>query len=177
MANRTNRGLEQVRSQAGLDRRLVLEVRRRRFGFVLFEESRLLDWGTGRCTDHGTAARKVRALLLSYSPVIVITRRRRRRFQGGACAHDLRQVRIEIEHRGIKFTSISERRVRSFFARYGHETKQEIAVRLASEFPVLKPVLPKPRKPWNPERHATVIFDAVATDVAYVDKPLSPVEE
>jgi hypothetical protein len=151
------------------ERRLVLEVRSRRFGFVLSEGSSILDWGARRCTDSETAARKVRGLLTFYGPGVVVARQMRRTsHQSRSVAIDvLRRIRIEVKQYGTKFILIHPKIVQNCFAGHGCRAKHEIASRLVDHFPMLRGILPKPRRPWTPEPHSTVVFDAMATYVAY----------
>src|SRR5579871_5998880 len=176
MADRATRAIGSSESiqprkprDSSLERQLALEIRSRRFGFVLSEGSSLLDWGARRCVDAETAARKVRLLLTFYEPGVVVVRQMRRTSrQSRSVAIDaLRRIRIEIRQHGTKFILINRKVVQNFFAGNGCRTKHEIASRLADQFPMLKGILPKPRRPWSPEPHATVVFDAIATDVAY----------
>ena len=54
----------------------------------------------------------------------------------------------------------------TFHALHGR-TKDEIAAVLAGIFPELLVRLPPQRKAWQSERHAMIVFDAIATGFAY----------
>jgi hypothetical protein len=176
MADRATHPLgpkDEVRSHNALhtsrERRLALEVRSGRFGFAYFEGAQLLDWGARVHVDCETVARKMRSLISLYSPTVALARRARRLPGKPPCSatEALHTIRIELRHQSVTFVLLNRKRIREFFAQHSCRTKHEIASRLADSFPTLKSILPKPRRPWTPERHAMIIFDAVATDIAF----------
>jgi hypothetical protein len=150
-------------------RRLALEVRSQRFGFACFEGTNMLDWGVREYNDPETAARKVRSLIVLYSPAVAIARRVRcpsnkQPYSGIDAMH---KIRGEFKRLGVTSVILNRKRIKEFFTAYGCRTKQQIASWLADSSPILKRILPKPRRPWTPERHVMVVFDAVATDVVF----------
>jgi hypothetical protein len=152
-----------------LKRRLALEVRSKRFGFAVFEGERLLDWGASRCSHFEIAARKVSALVLRYAPSVALARRIRRTANNlqDSTPDVMRSIRRALKRQAVTFVILQNRRLRGFFRANGCRNKHQIAMRLALEFPMLKRMVPKTRKAWDPEPHTTIVFDAIATDLAY----------
>ncbi len=56
----------------------------------------------------------------------------------------------------------TRKQIRDVFEILGASTKQEIAVKIAEEFPELKPHIPRFRNPWMDEGYTMGIFDAMA---------------
>jgi len=74
----------------------------------------------------------------------------------------------EARRRSTACRLVGNKEVRRFFARYDGTTKHAIATLLAGWFPDLAWKLPPKRRPWESERYNTVMFDAVATAVAFL---------
>lgn len=155
------------------ERVLALEIRSRKFGFAVLQGPNLLDWGV---RGFPAGARGIEAaigrlvfLLKLYAPSTVIARRTRRARDESAerTSRVFRRIRSELKHRSIPFIVIARHNLREFFAGHGCRTKQEIAAVTADSFGQLKPRLPRLRKPWEPERNIVVVFDALATAVAF----------
>jgi hypothetical protein len=154
---------------------IALELRAQEFGFAVFEgPGILLDWGC-RSYRNGnrssTLAAKLTALLNTYAPVAIVVRRRVN------LAPDVKRIIVAVT-RSIKrvlmpstarFASVTTKQVRSYFATFGSKTKHEIGGVLSKRFEELAYKLPPKRKPWQSERHGTIIFDAVASGSAFLD--------
>jgi len=169
MAERTARLTPSEEVPLNRERRLAFEVRSQKFGFAVFEGAQLLDWGIRRA-DSGVTARKIRALVLQYAPDLAVARRVRR---VSSSLHDategtMQKIRMELRHNAVKLVFVERKRIREFFRACGCRNKHQIASRIALDFPVLETMVPKPRKPWDTEPGATAVFDAVATDIAYL---------
>jgi len=176
MADGTSRPIETKEVDHKRERTLSLEVRSHRFGFAFFEGWNLLDWGVRRYPDCGVAAAKLGSLVTLYSPSVVVIRqvRRVRGKEQSSAAKAIHEIRRELVRSKIKYAILKRPRIQDFFAGYDCRTKHEIASRLAGHFPTLKSMVPRPRRPWTPEPHATVIFDAVGTNAAFVGKLPDP---
>jgi hypothetical protein len=153
------------------ERRLALEIRSWKLGFVVLEGTDLLDWGVCRFPAGGIAApiRRLVFLLKTYAPSIAIARRTRR-VEGGSSVNAerlLRKIRRELEGRSIQFVVLARRDVRNFFVQRGCANKNEIAASVADQFEQLKLRIPRSRKPWDPERNMVAVFDAAATVIAF----------
>jgi hypothetical protein len=57
--------------------------------------------------------------------------------------------------------------VQSVFLIFNARTKEEMACAIVGIFPELLVRLPPKRKTYQPEAHAMIIFDAIATGLAY----------
>jgi len=169
MASESNQPLTTMRTSA--DRRIVLEIRSWKFGYVVIEGHDLLEWGVCRFPSGGStvAVRKFIRLVTMYPPSLVITRRTRRakhRSVQGA-KHLLQRLRQALKVRSIPLVVLSRTQVRSFFFRQGYTNKHSVGQAVAEHFERLKQRIPKARKPWDPERHIAVVFDAAATAIAF----------
>lgn len=157
---------------------LALEVRPRATGFVALESpSHLLEWGRRRHRAKGAqlasaVAEKMAALMKLYLPSVVIVRARKVR--SPKARHRimaiLRVVRREAKRRSIEVQTISTRAVRQFFAAHQGTSKHQIATIIARWFPELSWKLPPKRKAWKSEDHRMVIFDAMASGLAFLNK-------
>jgi hypothetical protein len=156
---------------------LAFDARRSRFGYALFEgQKRLLDWGAGTVqTDNQDqsafliARRRIGKLLDLCAPVAIAVRRVRVAKADGrtGASRIVKAIYREAASRQIPAILIGEREVRDAFDDLHLSTKHQIANFLAQIYPELRIRLPPKRRPWQSERRATVIFDAVATGVAY----------
>jgi hypothetical protein len=165
------------------ERILALEIRPRVTGFVAIEPpSHLLEWGRRKHRAKGddlarSVAPKITALLDLSKPFIIVVRARnvrplnaRRRIRT-----ILRVVRREAKKRSIGLHTISAKEVHRFFDPHEHASKHQIAQIIAGWFPELSWKLPPKRKVWKSEDHRMVIFDAIATALAFLNK--SPPEQ
>ena len=160
------------------DRLLALEIRPRKFGFVVFEgPTRLLDWGVRSYPSRGaqrraTLEKRICVLLDLYVPSVVVMRwrdsssRKARR----AILSAVQAIRTEARSRSIKLQSLNTREIRCFFAEHGCATKHQIASLLAKWFEELSWKLPPERKAWQGEAYIMLIFDAAATGIAFLDQ-------
>lgn len=160
------------------DRLLALEIRSRRLGFVILEgPTKLLDWGVRRCPSRSADRRaafekRIRVLLELYNPTAVVMRRRislsPKAKKEILSAEQV--VRSEANNSSTTIESLSTRKIRRFFADHGCATKHQIASFLAKSFEELSWKLPPKRKPWQSEPYVTVVFDAAATGVVFLDQ-------
>lgn len=158
------------------DRVLALDVRPRKFGFVVFEgPTRLLDWGVRNYRVQGNrqqsiVASRTDAILGLYAPSAVVMRHRNSLSTNAGKAIDLvtRAIIRQVRQRDTAIRIVSTRTVRHFFARHGCTRKYEIATTLAKRFPDLHWKLPPKRKLWQSEDYRMSIFDAAAVGVAYL---------
>jgi len=151
-------------------RTLAIEVRISYLGFVVLEGSnRLLDWGTRRCHSDTSPAKSamghIDPLLAFYSPSVVVLKNMNRSRRA-----DRRRIILAVKHklaeRYIEVHMVKRSDVRQTFCSSGNRNKYEIAVAIAKRFPQLQWKLPPKKRPWQPERLRTAIFDAVALGMA-----------
>jgi hypothetical protein len=154
---------------------LAVDVRHSRIGYALFwGPKRLLDWGAStvpaQCSNRGEWIRRTITPLLRHgSPALVVTKQRRRaRLPGNANgAPILEAIRSAAEEYGIPMYVLGRDEVESAFCIFQARTKEEIACAIVGIFPELLVRLPLKRKKWQPEAHGMIVFDAIATGIAY----------
>lgn len=155
---------------------LALDIRTYVLGFALLEPpSRLLDWGMRRFRMKGTTlsvsvSGRVGPLLSLHRPVVLVARYRKYHstLLNRKSTIILRSIRAETKRQGIKLRTINGRQVQQRLCPNGRLTKEQIAASLAKRFEVLSWKLPAPRKTYQSEPLAMLIFDAVAAGVAFL---------
>lgn len=159
---------------------MAVDLRSRRFGFFVIEgATRVLDSGVRACKPgqvpgaHSFTA-KAAKLMDRYCPHRVLIRTRRS--QPGSVSA-IGEIREQARKRSIPLSLISTKTVHVFFAQRGCRTRHEVASLLAGWFEDLAWKLPPKRRAWENERHNSIIFDAVASAVAFLAAHLpSPVD-
>jgi hypothetical protein len=165
----------EIIAEIGKAKILCLEVCPQRFGFAVFDGPvDLIDWGT--MNYRATGARRLMivrerlsSLLKLHSPTCLVMRWR-------SCSSirantktrsAVETIREEAKQNALKAQNMSTKEVLRFFSTHDCRTKQEIASRIAFWFTELSPKLPRARKPWQPERHNMVVFDAAASGITF----------
>lgn len=169
-------GNNRMADHSHLVRVLALDVRPRRFGFVVFEGAQhLLDWGVRSHAEpdavFGESARKrITELLDMFEPSLIVVRAPSARGKEVSARTwaVLKIVREQATRRSVAFIQISPRKLRRFFLRQGCATKQQRATILAKWYPDLQWKLPPRRKPWQSEDFRMSVFDAAALGTAYL---------
>jgi len=160
---------------------LALDVRHSRFGYALFSgPKRLLDRGAStvpsQCSDRAGWIRQRMALLLQHGAPssIVMKQLRRARLSGNTDGVPiLNAIRLAAKEHGIPMYVIGREEIESVFHVFHARTKEEIARAVVGIFPELLGRLPPIRKKWQPEAHGMIVFDAIATGIAYWQMPAS----
>ena len=158
---------------------LALDVRHSRLGYALFSgPKQLLDWGANtvpsRCSNRTQWIRKRTALLLRHgSPACIVTRPQRLmklppNANGMSILKTIQSVSAE---QGIPMHVLGRNEIESTFCIFRARTKEEIACAIVEIFPELLVRLPPKRKTWQPEAHGMIVFDAIATGIAYWQRP------
>jgi Holliday junction resolvasome RuvABC endonuclease subunit len=181
VAERTQRivaiGKKQTSTTPNGDNRslLALDIRAQKFGFVIFkEQTELLTFGTRkyggtkRSLIHAVLKR-IGLLLDFYEPSVVVIRQISARSPAASrqLGQIIKTVRMEARRRNVDTHILNSDGVKKFFAKSGLATKHEIASTLAEWYKDIAWKLPNKKKAWQSERHNLVIFDAVATGVAF----------
>lgn len=152
---------------------IALEVRPLQFGFVVIENTQLLDWGVCTLTAGAlgsTVAKRILPLIDQYGPFVIALRRRTdSKAYRPQLGLTLREVTTHAKARAVRIEWISTVDVRRYFSSLGYRTKHQIAVAVAELFPELIWKLPPKRKPWQHEHPNILIFDAVATGLSFYD--------
>lgn len=153
------------------ERRLALEVRSWKLGYAILEGDDLLDWGVCRFPpgEPTAALERIGFLMRTYAPSLVVTRAVRsvRDQSSRNAARVLRNVRRELKRISVQCIVVARRTVDHYFSGLGCRNKNEIAAAVASRIALLGPRQPRARKPWNPESAIVVVFDAIATSLAF----------
>jgi hypothetical protein len=160
-------GQTRVEKEGEALRLLALEIRPQKAGFAVFEGATLLDWGV---RDYGPtpAFRRIGTLLSLYAPSVIVIRRRHYLKHGDTVARVVQSIKRGAQRKSISVQSLDAHRIRAFFKQQGCESKHAASTLLAEWFPELAWKLPPERKPWQPEPHNTLLFDAVAIAVTFL---------
>lgn len=167
--------IEQLRENRKHLPLLAIEIRAQRFGFALLCGGDLLDSGVcvfgSDAAAHMRLIRKLAFLLRLYSPGIIIARRTRRAGDESSATarRNLAKICAWLRQRSIPFLILDRQNVADYFGAHDCANKHDIAALVASRFSDLKERVPRRRKPWNPEAYVVIIFDAVATGIAFSD--------
>jgi hypothetical protein len=154
---------------------LALEVRHSRIGYALFAGARrLLDWGASsipsRCSNRTEWIRSRMAEFLRHGLPVRIVMKPHRTMNLPPNANGepiLEAIRSAAEEYGIPVDVLGRDKIESAFCTFGVRTKEEIARAIVGIFPELLARLPLKRKKWQPEPHGMIVFDAIATGIAY----------
>jgi len=155
-----------------LQRVLSLDLRTRRFGYVIFEGPRtLLDWGISAHSNerHSSLERKLNSLHSMFEPSVILVRKtiKRHRISQPNIRPSLHILRAFAKRAAVAFRSIDASLLRHFFFRKAKTNKYDIARMIADRFPELSWRLPPKRKPWQSEAARQSIFDAASLGVFY----------
>jgi hypothetical protein len=153
---------------------LAIDVRLRKFGFVVLEgPQHLLEWGVKNYRSAGNddaavAQKRVVSLLTLLSPSVVVMkhtldRNKNRRLRNEPIVEAIEEA---AGRQSAEVALIRRREVQSVFGQPGI-TKYEIAARIATLFPELAWKLPPMRKFYENEHYNTSIFDAASLGLTY----------
>lgn len=154
---------------------LALDVRNSRIGYALFAgPKRLLDWGIStipsRCSNRAEWMRqRITELLRHDVPECIVTRpHRRAKLPPNAHSRSiLNTIQSVAAGQGIPIHVIGRDEIGSTFCHFRARTKEEIACAIVGIFPELLVRLPPKRKTWQKEARGMIVFDAIATGIAY----------
>jgi hypothetical protein len=154
---------------------LALDLRPRSFGFVVFENAELLDWGVKSLRD--LAGRQIPAgirlapLLTELQPAVVLLKSTmREKLRREPHVEDVLDT-IEYEGKGrIAVRLISSQQIRRMFPGSVHN-KDDLAACVAARFSDLAWKLPPRRKFPYREHYRMSIFDAASLALAYYRTP------
>lgn len=159
---------------------LAVEARRNRFAYALFEcGARLIDWGASAVSPRlanrmakDVMTMRVSSMLRRSHPaaVVVSQPRKTRSNKSKTLGLALRTIFSEAELRQIPVCTMSREEVKEAFRAHGAITKDDIAWVLVGYFPELLTRLPVRRGKYRSESHRMIIFDAIATGIAYLQQ-------
>ena len=148
------------------ERVLALDVRPARFGYVVVENGRLIEWGL----RHGATPDLLRAhliyILQLWAPDAVVIRSRKIHFGSARLEQVLAAFQEEVVRHGTRLRLLDQKGIARFFKEQGRKNKYDVAALVAERFPELVWRLPNKRRCWEPEKARMSLFDAAA--VAYV---------
>ena len=154
---------------------LALDVRHSRIGYAFFSgPKRLLDWGASavppQCSNRAHWIRQKMASLLRHGSPSCIVMKQHRRAKLSVNTNGvpiLKAIRLAAKEHGIPMYVLGRDETESAFRIFQARTKEEIACAIVGIFPELLVRLPPKRKKWQPEAHGMIVFDAIATGIAY----------
>lgn len=153
-------------------RYLAVDIRPRSIGFVVMDNTSVIDSGIRRCDQSrfdDCLGDRFDRLLQLYEPKAVILRDGRSLggdLKKGKIAQAIRQV---AKRRTIDLATVRLATVQQYFRRHDAKTKHQVAIVVTSLLPELAWKLPHKRKPWESEHYRMSIFDAAALLIAYLE--------
>jgi hypothetical protein len=155
---------------------LAIEARQSRFGYALFDgPKKLLDWGasmlpSGLAGPYAleAARKRIAQILRRASPgAIVVDLPRSVIPELATSSPVLRSIICEAEVSGLPLHWLAREDIRSAFRIFRARSKEQIALALIGIFPELGHRLPRKRRKWEPEKRGMIVFDAIATGLAF----------
>lgn len=138
------------------------------FAFAVLEgTARLVDWGVTRVwaeSDNEFLAR-VEAIVQRYSPACLVVEEAGGSRRGTRARRRIALLLRYAKSQEMTATTVSWDTVREAVGKAGN-TKYEIALVIANQFPELVAHLPKPRRAWENEDPRINLFDATAFALA-----------
>jgi hypothetical protein len=153
-------------------RHLAIDVRARRFAFVVVENFMVLDSGTRMCDRphfDNCLGQGLDRILKTFHPSVLIVRGANGVHVNARREKVAAAIKRRTKAQGIDTISIRPSTIRRYFRRYNAATKYQIAKSVATLFPELAWKLPRARKPWETEHYRMSIFDAAAVVVTHLE--------
>jgi len=141
---------------------LGIDPTKRGLAFVFFESGRLLDWGTRRAGGNETAAFEGILNLCPADVIVLEDADVHGSERGPRMRKLLRRLTRAAEARGLLVTIVSRLDVRRGWSAHGVTRKHAVAKAIAEDFPVLEPLIPRPRKSYMDEEARVQVFDAAS---------------
>jgi hypothetical protein len=127
-----------------------------------------------QCSNRARWIRQRMAFLLRHGSLssIVMKQHRRAKLSGNTTSVPiLKAIRLAAKEHGIPMYVLRRAEIATAFRVFRARTKDEIACAVVGIFPELLIRLPSKRKKWQSEARAMIIFDAIATGIAYWQRP------
>jgi hypothetical protein len=155
-----------------IKRTLALDLHPRSFGYAVFENADLLDWGLRKWPSRRvkTVGRKVTQLFNMWQPMRLLIREGappREREMAQAVARNAKVPVVDIRRAVVQDAFQPSRRVSRF----------EIAELISERYPELHPRLPTKRKLTENEPFQVRMFNAVAIGMAFGRMPYHKAHE
>lgn len=151
---------------------LAIAPASRGFGFVVLDATRrAIDWGIKevRSNKNAVCIAKAMEIIDSHRPTILT-------IEDWSSGYTRRNTRIRTllrtlervaTKRHITVERLGLHHVRNAFAPFHAETNEEIASAVACLIPDLRPILPRPRNPWESQLYGMPIFKAGSLAISY----------
>jgi hypothetical protein len=151
---------------------MALDIRSRRFGYVIFAGPHtLLDWGIRTHADgeRSVLERRLIGLQSMFAPSTILVRKSLEHSQTKTptIRPAFNIVKSFARRAVVAVRLIDGSILRRFFFRKERKNKDDIARMVADRFPELSWRLPPKRKPWQSEPARQSIFDAASLGVFY----------
>lgn len=139
-------------------------------GYALFEGVVApVDWGIKEIKRTQDYFEQVRILLHLFDPAVVVLQDCAG--QLSRCSDSIRKLTNQVaalaKKKGIRVCRYSRADIRSCFAYYGAQSKDEIAREIAKFMPEFARFVPRMRGIWRREHYRMVLFDALALVTTY----------
>jgi hypothetical protein len=151
------------RSSSTYDRILALDLHPRSFGYAVFENADLLDWGLRKWPPRQlkTAGMKLCRLLDLWQPMRLLIR-------GGAPRREYAMVEALARNAGVPILDVARTIVQDAFRSSKRPSRFDVARAVAARFPELGLRLPAARKLGHAEPFQLRMFNAAATGMAFL---------
>ena len=157
---------------------IALEIRTSKFGFAVLEgRDRLLDWGVrtfGEDVDsfESTLSDRFSTLFAFYDPAVIVIRDRELQFatKGKKIQMIIKTLKQAMQPSSAKLRVLTTSQIRDRFELGSSTTKHDIAKSLTERFEELSFKLPNKRKAYQSEAPVMLVFDALATAVAFSER-------
>jgi len=145
-----------------LVRILALDLHPASFGYAVFENADLLDWGLCKCLgrDSMSLRSKLCALIDRWQPTRVLIR-------GGAPRREYRTVQAAARQAKVPLSELGREAVHEAFQTGKRLSRFDIAESVAAFYPVLTSRLPSRRKLGYGEPFQVRMFNAISTAIAF----------
>lgn len=161
--------------EPSLNRVMTLDIRSRRFGYVIFDGPHtLLDYGIRTHADgeHSVLERRLNSLQSMFAPSTILVRKTLERSQSKTptIRPAFNIVKSFARRTVVAVRLIDGSKIRRFFTRKAGTNKHDVARMVADRFPELSWRLPAKRKPWQSEPARMPLFDAASLGVFYFEQ-------
>jgi hypothetical protein len=143
---------------------LAIDLRSRRFGYVVFEDTVLVDFGTRINEDSRLLIDELPTLLKKFTPMAVVVRLPRH----SRMRHKIRAITAKARNGKMRFRVLDSKQVKRYYRQIGASNKNAVATLISSRIPELEPLIPALRKNYDAEHNRQTLFDALATGVCYL---------
>lgn len=143
---------------------VAIDVTQKGLAYAFFEDARLIDWQTVRRNDDSDEVAILdRVLDGCAADILVVEDPDDNGCRLGTRARTaLRRLARHERARGFSVRLVSRADVREQWSARGRHNKHEIAVAVGEQIPELAPLVPPPRRNYDPEAERMNVFDAVA---------------